>query len=67
MTQCKAEYHSDDGKDSLPFSSHTLICQLDEGHENMHQFYGGHYAEFDAREICDCPRCNPTSKGRNES
>lgn len=31
--QCKAEYHSKDGLDSLPYGSHTLFCQKPDGHE----------------------------------
>lgn len=58
MPQCKAEYHSLDGKDSLPFSSHTLFCRLDSGHEGVHEFYGGHTSIMDNRESCDCKRCN---------
>lgn len=59
MNQCKAEFHSLDGKDSLPFSSNKLFCRQINGHEGVHTFYGGLSSIIDNREFCSCKRCNP--------
>lgn len=59
MAQCKAEYHSPDGQDSLTFSSHTLNCTLELGHEsNLHKYYGMSPTSVDNSVNCDCPRCS---------
>lgn len=55
--RCKAEFHSRDGEDSLPFSSHTLYCLKDEDHTMNHEFYGGYKSIMDDKAFCDCPRC----------
>ncbi len=57
MAQCKAEYHSLSGKDTLAFGSHTLFCTLEELHTGVHEYYGGRMNIVDCRISCRCLRC----------